>query len=418
MIADLLIKNIKTLYTPYLMPPIKGKDMQKILTIDNAFVACREGMIIGFGHENENDFIGPQTTVYDANQTIMLPGLIDAHTHLVHGGSRENEFELLRKGTPYLDILKHGGGILGTVEKTRNASFDELYEKAYKSLNEMMLYGVTTIEAKSGYGIELDSEIKQLEVAKKLNQNHPVTIYSTYLGAHAIPLEYQNDHQKLIKQIIADLSVIKEKQLAQAVDVFCETNVYSYEETKEILEKAKQLGFDVKIHADEIDSLGGVSLGVMLQATSVDHLMATKDEDMIKLAGSQTIANILPGTSFYLNKGYARARTMLDYGVALAISGDYNPGSCPTENFQLIMQLAANQLKLTPEEVLNAATINPAFHLKLNQDIGSIEVGKKANFVLMDAPNLSYILYHYGINHTKDVFINGRQVVKNRQIKE
>jgi len=279
-----------------------------------------------------------------------------------------------------------------------------------------MLYGVTTIEAKSGYGLNLINEVKQLEVAQKINEYHPVSIKSTYMGAHAVPKEYKDNKDAYINQVIEDLNYIKENDLADAVDVFCETGVFSIEESRKILLEAKKLGFSVKLHADEIDPLGGAGLGVELNATSVDHLMAISDEDIKKLSTSHTVANLLPGTSFYLNKGYAPARKMIDSNCAVSIAGDYNPGSCPTENFQFMMHLASNELKMNPKEVLNAVTINPAYHLGLSETKGSIEIGKDADIVLMDIPNLNYLFYHFGINHTQHVVINGKFVVYNRQI--
>lgn len=414
--ADLIIYNVGVIYTPYLKPPVRGKEMSKIKEIKNAFVAIKDGIIIDFGNHDYVNYISSKTVIHDARMQILLPGLVDSHTHLVHAGTRENEYAKLRAGVPYLDILKAGGGILGTVEKTRNTSFDDLYRHACGSLSEMMLYGVTSVEAKSGYGLNLETEVKQLEVAKKLKGTHPVRLISTYMGAHAVPKTYIGNNEGYIKEIISDMAYIKKEKLADAVDVFCETGAFSIEETKTILEAAKSLGFSVKLHADEIDSLGGAGLGVDLGATSVDHLMAISDEDIIKLANSHTIANLLPGTSFYLNKGYANARKMIESNVAVSIAGDYNPGSCPTENFQLIMHLASNQLKMSPEEILNAVTINPAYHLGISNITGSIEIGKEADLVLMDAPNLYYLLYHFGVNHAKHVLIHGKFVVLNRQI--
>ncbi|MBU1093725.1 MAG: imidazolonepropionase [Firmicutes bacterium] len=416
MSADLIIYNIGVLYTPYLKPPVRGHDMSKIKKINNAFIAIKDGLILDFGDHDYVHYISSSTIVFDAKKQIALPGLIDSHTHLVHAGTREEEYAKLRAGIPYLDILKAGGGILGTVEKTRNASFDDLYHHAFGSLSEMMLYGVTSVEAKSGYGLNLETEIKQLKVAQKIQDFHPVRLISTYMGAHAVPKEYLGHTKGYIEQLIEDMKVIKNENLAEAVDVFCETGVFSVEETKTILSSAKALGFSIKLHADEIDSLGGAGLGVDLGATSVDHLMAIRDEDIVKLSKSNTVANLLPGTSFYLNKGYAPARKMIDSNVIVSVSGDYNPGSCPTENFQFIMHLASNQLKMSPEEILNAVTINPAYHLGISDQVGSIEIGKEADIVLMDAPNLSYLLYHFGINHTKHVFIKGKLVVLNRQI--
>lgn len=416
MFADLLIQNIKTIYTSYQVPPVRGENMSKIKEIHHGYIAFKDGKILNFGVGQGHELIDSHTEIVDAMNKIVLPGLIDSHTHLVHAGSREHEYEELQKGIPYLDILNRGGGILGTVEKTRQASFDELYQKAYQSLNQMMRYGITVVESKSGYGLSLEHEKKQLRVNQKLNDHHPVLILSTYMGAHATPKEYKNRKDEYIESMISDMKKVADENLATAVDVFCEEGVFSIEETKRLLIEAKKYGFSIKMHADEIHSLGGAGLGVDLGCTSVDHLMAISSEDMIKLATSHTVANVLPGTSFYLKKGYANARKMIDLGVALSIAGDYNPGSCPTENFQLIMQLASNQMQLTPEEILHATTINPAYHLGISKSKGSIEVGKDADIVIMNAPNLSYILYHFGINHTKDVYIKGKKVVSNQTI--
>jgi imidazolonepropionase len=416
MIADVVVKHIKTIYTPYAKPPVKGHKMSSLHEIMDAFIAVKDGVIIDMGSGDPAKCMGPHTRVYDANGQIVIPGLIDGHTHLVHAGSREHEFRLLQQGVPYLEILKQGGGILGTVEKTRLASESELYLKAYHSLDEMMLHGVTTVESKSGYGLSLEHETKQLKVNIKLRKHHPVYVHSTYMGAHAVPQVYKNDPDAYVQHILKDLKVIKKQELAEAVDVFCETGVFSLEQTKTILQAAQKLGFNIKMHADEIHPIGGAGLGVELGCTSVDHLMAISDEDIKKLARSDTIANLLPGTSFYLKKAYAPARQMLTEGVAIALAGDYNPGSCPTENFQMIMQLAAIHMNLSPEEILHAATINPAYHLGVSHKKGSLEIGKDADFVILNAPNLAYVFYHYGINHTKDVFIKGKPVILDRQI--
>jgi len=416
MIADLVIKNIKTIYTPFLKPPIKGRDMNSIHELHDAYIAVKDGKIIEIASGECRRCMGPHTYVYNAQGSIVVPGFIDAHTHLVHGGSREEEYQLLQQGIAYLDILKQGGGILGTVEKTREATEETLYQKAFKSLDEMMLYGVTAVESKSGYGLSFEHEIKQLKVNQRLERHHPVKVLSTYMGAHALPKEFTLDRASYIKSMMQDMIYIKEHDLASSVDVFCEKGVFSLDETKDILTHAKSLGFNIKMHADEIHPLGGAGLGVDLGCSSVDHLMAIEDKDMDKLAQSQTIANLLPGTSFNLNKGYAPARQMIEKGVAIGISGDYNPGSCPTENFQFIMHLASKHLKLSFEEILNAVTINAAYHLGIHHEKGSLEVGKSADFVIMNAPNLAYVLYHFGINHTKDVFIEGKPVVLDRNI--
>lgn len=413
--ADLVIFNIGTLITPSLTPPVKGKDMNQVSTIHKAFIAVKDGLILDFGDGDYSQYLDDFTFLYDAQNHLVLPGLIDSHTHLVHAGSREHELSMKNAGVPYLEMLAKGGGILSTVNSTRDSSFINLYTKAYKSLDEMLLRGVTTIEAKSGYGLNLETEMKQLEVAKKLNEDHIIDIVSTYMGAHATPTEYKDNKQAYIESVIKDLEIIKEKDLAQFVDVFCEDSVFNITEASRILMAAKELGFIPKIHADEIVSLGGGGLAVELEASSADHLMAVSESDIKKLANSNTIANLLPSTSFYLNKDYANARLMIDMGCALSISSDYNPGSSPSENFQFAMQLSANKLKMAAYEILNASTINAAYNLRVHEKVGSIEIGKAADIVIMDSLNLEYILYHFGINHALSVFKNGKLVIHNKR---
>lgn len=416
MIADTIIYNIKEIITPHRSLAHRGNEMKQLQTIKDAFIAIRNGKIIDYGRGNHSKYISETTYLHDASNCIVIPGLIDSHTHLVHGGSREHEFRKKIKGVPYLKILEQGGGILSTVEATRESSFEELYRKAKKSLDEMLLLGVTTVEAKSGYGLNYETEVKQLEVAKKLNELHPVDVVSTYLGAHAVPTEFKDNKEAYINSIIEDLHKIHNEDLAESVDVFCEESVYNLEETRKIVEAAKELGFFVRLHADEIHPMGGLGLAVELNASSADHLIAASDEDIKKLSNSKTVANLLPSTSFFLNKDYAPARKMIDEGCIVSISSDYNPGSSPSENLQFSMQLACNKMKLRPYEVLTATTINPAYGLGLKEKIGSIAKGKNADIVIMDAPNIDYCLYHFGVNHTKDVFKNGKLVVKDRQI--
>lgn len=414
--ADLIVYHIGTLITPNQRPPLKGIQMNQLLEIKNAFLAVKDGKIVAFGKGDHSNYLGENTNLYNAKGHILLPGLIDSHTHLVHAGSRENEFSQKIKGVSYLDILKQGGGILSTVNATREASYLDLFTKAMKSIEEMLLLGVTTIEAKSGYGLNLETEIKQLEVAKELHNNQPIDIVSTYLGAHATPLEFKDNKTGYIKTIKSDMLVIKEKNLAKFVDVFCEDSVFDLKESTDILTSAKKMGFELKIHADEITSLGGGGLAVDLEAKSADHLMAVSDSDIQKIAHSNVVANLLPSTSFYLNKDYAKARKMIDSGCAVSISSDYNPGSSPSENLQFSMQLAANKLRMTPYEIINAVTINAAYNLGIQEATGSIELGKQADFVIMDSTNLDYIFYHYGINHVNDVFKDGILVVKDKAL--
>lgn len=416
MIADTIIYNIKEIITPHRSLAHRGREMRQLESVKDGFIAIRNGKIIDYGTGNHSKYMSDTTYLHDAKNCIVVPGLVDSHTHLVHGGSRENEFRKKIKGVPYLDILAQGGGILNTVEATRNASFNELYNKAYKSLDEMLLLGVTTIEAKSGYGLNYETEVKQLEVTKKLNEVHPISIIPTYLGAHAVPVEYKDDKEKYIDSIINDMALIRNNDLAESVDVFCEDSVYNLEETKRIALAAKKEGFFIRLHADEIHPMGGLGLAVELGASTADHLIAASDEDIKKLANSKTVANLLPSTSFFLNKDYANARKMIDENCVVSLSSDYNPGSSPSENLQFTMQLACNKMKLRPKEVLTAVTMNPAYGLGLKEKVGSIAKGKNADIVVMDAENLEYIMYHFGVNHAKDVFKNGKLVVKNRQI--
>ncbi|OQY42227.1 MAG: imidazolonepropionase [Fusobacteriia bacterium 4572_74] len=413
MYAELIIKNIGNLITMGEGDkPRAGKEMGEVEIIKDGYIVIKDGRFLEIGSgEIDEIYIGNTTLIKDAMGLTVTPGLIDPHTHLVHGGSRENEFSKKLEGVPYMDILKAGGGILSTVNSTRQASFEELYIKAKKSLDIMLSFGVTTVEAKSGYGLDIETELKQLEVVKKLNEDHPIDLVSTYLGAHAVPPEYIEKKEDFVREIIGALPMIKEKQLAEFCDVFCEEGAFSIEETRKILSAAKKLGFKLKIHADEIVTLGGAELSAELGAVSADHLMAASEKGMEDMADVGVIADILPTTSFNLNKDYACARLMIEKGVAVALSTDYNPGSSPTENLQLAMQLGSLKLKMTPKEVITAVTVNSAYSVDRGKEVGSITKGKRADFVIFDTPNLEYIMYHFGVNHTKDVYKNGIQVV-------
>ncbi|NLG82072.1 MAG: imidazolonepropionase [Bacilli bacterium] len=416
--SNLIFKNIAQLVTmrgPNRLR--KGQEMRDVEILENGYVVVQGDTIIDIGTgDGYRNYMDNNTEVVDASGLVMTPGLVDSHTHLVHGGSREHELTMKLEGYSYLDILRAGGGILNTVKKTRKTSFEDLYEKAKKSLDIMVCFGTTTVEAKSGYGLDFDTEIKQLEVAKRLNDSHPVDIVSTFMGAHAYPEEYKHNHDAFLEIVIKMLPYIKEHNLAEFCDVFCEREVFSYDESRYILEKAKAYGFKLKIHADEMDSIGAVDIACTLGCVSADHLVETKDEDFTKLAKHDIVANLLPATSFNLNKNYAKARQMIEMGCGLALSTDYNPGSSPTENIQLVMQLAGLKLKMTPKEILTAVTINGACAVKREKEIGSIEVGKKADLVLFAVPNIDYLVYHFGINHVKDVYKNGKLVVHNQVI--
>ncbi len=407
-----LIYNIGNLYTPQ-GEFRRGKDMNDIFHIKNAYIVIENDRITHIGSGDYKKYVNSETNLFDAKGMIALPGFVDSHTHLVFGGSREHEFSKKIQGVPYLDILKSGGGILSTVEMTRKLSFDELYNKSIGSLYELASYGVTTLEAKSGYGLNRETEFKQLDIINKLDKETPFTIIPTYLGAHAVPKGF--DKESYIESLFLDIEEVGKTKKAKFIDVFCEDSVFNVEDSKRILQKGIDNGLLVKIHADEIVSLGGAGLAVDLNAKSADHLMAISDEDIKRISKSNTVANLLPSTSFYLNKAYAPARKLIDQNAIVSLSSDFNPGSSPSENFQFMSQLGCIKLRMTPEEVLTATTINGAYNLGMQEDIGSLEVGKKADIVIMDAENLEYIYYHYGINHTKHVFKNGTQIMKDRR---
>lgn len=416
---DLIIKNIGKLVTMeggYL--PRIGKQMNELTILENAYIAIVEGKIfrVGIG-DDYKELMGENTIIDDAMGMLVTPGLIDSHTHLVHGGSRENEFSKKLNGVPYIQILQEGGGILSTVNATKKASFDELYDKAKKSLDRMLEFGVTTVEEKSGYGLELETEMKQLKVAHELDKNHPVDLVHTFLGAHAVPVEYKSNSSAYIKLLVEEIMPkIKELGLAEFCDVFCEEGVFSVEESDYILSKAKEMGYKLKIHADEIVPIGGAELAAKLGCVSADHLMAASEQGLKDMAEKGIIANLLPGTSFNLNKPSANGRRMIDLGVPVSLSSDYNPGSCPSENLQFAMQLGCLNLRMTPNEVLTAVTINAAHSIDRATEVGSIEVGKKADIAIFDAPNVEYLMYHFGINHIDRVYKEGRLVVKNKQV--
>lgn len=416
MIADIVIKNISHLITlEGENRPRVGKEMSEISAVENGIVAIKGDKIIYVGQgELPSDInIDDNTMIIDGEDKTVTPGLVDPHTHLVHGGSRENELDMKLKGAKYLDILKAGGGIHSTVKSTKTSSFEDLYDKAEKSLNTMLEFGVTTVEAKSGYGLDTDTELKQLRVAKKLNNDHPVDIVSTFLGAHAIPAEYKDDVDAFVDIVINDMMPkVYEENLAEFCDVFCEEGVFTVEQTRRILNAGKKYDMKPKMHADEIEPLGGAELAAEVGAISADHLVAASELGMKMMAEKGVIADLLPGTSFNLGMGkFAKARQMIEAGVPVALSTDYNPGSCPTENIQLVMTLASLRMRMTPEEVITAVTINSASSVGRQEEIGSIMVGKKADIAIFNSSNISYIIYHFGINHIDKVIKNGVMVV-------
>jgi imidazolonepropionase len=414
--VDTLITNIGELLTMDKAGPVKGAAMNDLTIAENMAIAVKNGKVVWIGLA-ENAVGMDAERVIDAKGRLVTPGLVEAHTHLVFGGSREGEMALKQQGVPYLEILKKGGGILSTVEATREATESELLEKALFHLDRMATYGITTIEAKSGYGLNKETELKQLRVVKEANEKHALDIVSTYLGAHAIPKEYKEDSDAFLDEMAALFDEIKAENLAEFVDIFTETGVFTVDQSRKFLQKAKEKGFAVKIHADEIDPLGGTQLAVEMGAISGDHLAVATDEGIKQLSESDTIGVILPGTSFYLGKEtYAKARKMIDAGAAIAISTDFNPGSSVTENLQFIMTLAALKLKMSPAEIWHAVTVNAAHAIGRANEAGSIRKGGNADIVIWDAPNHMYIPYHYGVNHVNTVMKNGSVLYERQEI--
>ncbi|MFB4169847.1 imidazolonepropionase [Virgibacillus sp. JSM 102003] len=415
--VDTLITNIGQLLTMDKKGPVKGGDMNDLTVMEGAAVATENGKIVWIGSAEKAVNIQADKTI-DAEGRLVTPGLVEPHTHLVFGGSREEEMALKQQGVPYLEILKQGGGILSTVNATREASYDDLLEKALFHLDRMVMHGITTVEAKSGYGLDKQTELKQLQVTKEANVKHPLDIVSTFMGAHAIPPEYKEDPEAFLGLMSELFEEIKEKNLAEFVDIFTETGVFSVEQSRRYLKKAKEKGFGLKIHADEIDQLGGTELAVEVGAISGEHLAVASDNGIKQLASSNTIGVILPGTVFYLGKDtYPRARKMIDEGAAVAVSTDFNPGSSVTENLQLIMSIAALKLKLTPAEIWHAVTVNAAHAIGRGHEAGTIATGRMADLVIWDAPNYMYIPYHYGVNHANTVIKNGEVLYKRGEIR-
>ena len=407
---DLLLTNIGLLATPIGNAALRGTAQSEIALIPDAVVGIKGGKIEYVG---KNCGTQTRTPVFDCGGRLVTPGLVDSHTHLVFGGWRQNELALKLGGASYLDILNAGGGILSTVGHTRAASEDELVDKGMGLLAEMLKLGVTTCEAKSGYGLNIDDELKQLKVMRALDDKQPVDVVSTFMGAHAVPKEYSGNREGYIGLLIDEmLPAVADAKLAEFCDIFCETAVFTPEESRRILLAAAGYGFKLKAHADEIDPIGGAEMAAGVGAVSAEHLIQTSDEGIRALADNNVIAVLLPATSFYLDKPYARARCMVDAGVAVAVATDFNPGSCPSLNMQFAMNLACLKYKLTPAEVLTAATLNGAAAIDRAATRGSVESGKQADLVVWEAPDLEYLFYRFGSNLAHTVIKGGEVVVQ------
>ncbi|WP_105114268.1 imidazolonepropionase [Streptococcus suis] len=411
MFADKILTHFNQVFCPDDPGhPLFGKEMAEATILEDGYIAIKDGKILATGTgEPQADLVGPETILLSCQGKVATPGLIDCHTHLVYGGSREHEFAQKLAGVSYLDILANGGGILSTVRATRKADFDTLYQKSYKLLDYMLDHGVTTVEAKSGYGLDWETEKRQLEVVQKLHEDHPIDLISTFMAAHAIPEEYKGNNQAYLDLIIETmLPRVKEENLAEFCDIFCEQGVFTAEEARSLLTRAKDMGFKLRIHADEIKSIGGVDLAAELGTVSAEHLMVITDQGIDKLSQAKVIGNLLPATTFSLMEDtYAPARKMLDKGMAITLSTDSNPGSCPTANLQFVMQLGSFMMRLTPVEILNAVTINAAYSVDRQTQIGSFHPGKDADISIFDAPNIDFLFYFFATNLTDQVYKKG-----------
>jgi imidazolonepropionase len=353
-----------------------------------------------------------EADIVDATGHLVTPGLVDPHTHIAFGGSREREFEMRLEGVSYMDIMNAGGGIHATTRMTREASEEEIINQTTKRLDSFLQHGVTTVEGKSGYGMNLETELKQLRVMKQLQQSHPVDLVPTFMGAHAVPPEYKGRADEFVDHLIAEmLPVVADEKLAEFNDVFCEKDVFTPEQSEQILEAGKKFGLIPKIHADEIVAYGGAELAAKVGAISAEHLLKASDEGIKAMAKAGTIACLLPATALYLREEAANGRKMIDEGVAVAISTDCNPGSSPTTSMPLVMNLACISMRMTPAEALTAATYNAACAVNRQDKIGSLEVGKQADIVLWNVKNYQELQYLFGVNHTKTVWKKGVKVV-------
>jgi len=383
--------------------------MREIGVIHDAGVLSVDGKIMWVGPMNEwSRSLPTDTDEFDASGSVVLPGFVDSHTHMMFAGSREDEFALRAQGATYQQIAEQGGGIISTIQHVRAASKKELKRSTARFLNEMMRHGTTTVEIKSGYGLDMDSEVKMLEAINELMQEEVITVVPTFIGAHATPPEYRQNKQEYIRVVIEKMiPYVGAKGLARFCDVFCEKGYFELDESERILEKAKALGMTAKVHADELSSLGGAELAARVGAVSADHLEHVTDAGVEALRKAGVVATLLPGVSFFLNHGYAPARKLIDAGVPVAIASDFNPGSCMSFSMPMMMTIACTQMKMTPEEAITATTLNAAAALNMSSTIGSIEVGKNADMVIADIPDYRFLAYHFGYNHVSKVVKNG-----------
>lgn len=409
----LLLKNIKSLVqvreTNYLK--VTGVEMKTLPCIENAWLAIDNGVIADYGEMETfpgiEDWKGLE--IIDCEGKLVLPCYADSHTHIVYAGNRELEFVDRINGLSYEEIFARGGGILNSAKKLNEASEDELFEEAMVRLNEVISQGTGSIEIKSGYGLSTNSELKMLRVIKRIKELGLLPVKATFLGAHALPAEYKTNKEGYINLMINEmLPAIAKEKLADYIDVFCEQNYFSAEETKRILEAGKTYGLIPKVHAEQLSHSNGIKTAVECGAISVDHLEFCNDDDISILKNSNTMPTVLPGAAFFLSLPLPPARKMIDAGLGIALASDFNPGSSPSGNMNLMMSLGCVQYKLTPEEVINASTINSAYAMNLSHEVGSITIGKRANFfITKPISSYAFIPYSFGSNLIETVYLNG-----------
>jgi imidazolonepropionase len=413
--GNILIKNAAELVTCASHAARRGQEMSALGVIADGAVVIEQGKITDVGAtkavlarlgKSGRDLSSFETI--DAAGKAVLPGFVDSHTHFVFGGYRADEFSWRLKGDSYMDILERGGGILSTVRATRNASREELIASGLKRLDSMLSFGVTTLEGKSGYGLDMETEIKQLEVMAKLNRLHPVDVVSTFMGAHAVPPEYKGRNDAYIDFLLSEaLPEVALRHLAEFCDVFCEKNVFSVEQSRRLLTNAAKAGLRPKLHADEIVSLGGAELAAEVGAISADHLLHASDAGIEAMAKAGVVATLLPATAFGLREPYARGRFMIDAGCAVALATDFNPGSCFSESIPLVAATAALYMHLLPEEIVTALTINGAAALGRANITGSLDCGKQGDVIILENPSYRFIPYHIGVSTVEKTIKNG-----------
>ncbi|MDP4291287.1 MAG: imidazolonepropionase [Bacteroidota bacterium] len=412
---SLLIKNIKELVgiDPENRRCLRGADMKQLNTLRNAYLYINEDIIAGFGTMDQLDRVKldeKELIQIDAKDKMVFPSFCDSHTHLVYAGSREVEFVDKIRGLSYEEIAQRGGGILNSARLLHSTSENELYDAAWQRIEEIKRMGTGAVEIKSGYGLTVEDEFKMLRVIKRLKENSALTIRATFLGAHAFPEEYKDRPDDYVELIINEMipRVVAE-DLADFIDVFCDRGFFTIEQTEKILKAGKKHGLRAKIHANELDYSGGVQLGVKYDALSVDHLECTGDDEINSLIVSDTMPTLLPGAAFFLEMPFAPARKMIDAGLGIALATDFNPGSSPSGNMQLILSMGCIKYRMLPEEVINAATINSAYAMGVSDELGSIAVGKRANvFVTKPISSYAFVPYYYGHNNVDTIILNGK----------